>query len=48
MNKNSSGSIGVVFDVPIQKNDGGEKTKKIIGRYSNEITNRRVQYNSMQ
>jgi hypothetical protein len=29
MNKNSSGSIGVVFDVPIQKNDGENTIKKI-------------------
>jgi hypothetical protein len=37
-----------VFDVPIQKNDGGENTKKIIGRYTSDFSNRRVQFNLMQ
>ena len=48
MNKNSSGLIGVVFDAPIQKNDGGENTKKIIGRYTSDFSNRCVQFNLIQ
>jgi hypothetical protein len=48
MNKNSCGSIGVVFDVPIKKNDGGENTKKIISSYTSDFSNRRVQFNLMQ
>ena len=48
MNKNSIGSIGVAFDVPIQKKYGGENTKKIISRYTSDFSNRRVQFNLMQ
>ena len=51
MDKNRS--VGDVFDAPIHiaefvKSDGGKNAKKIIGRYNNEITNRHVQFNSMQ